>query len=117
MPLEFSAQSKQRVDRVLAQYPTKAAALLPVLHIAQDEFGYLPDDALEMVARTLEVAPAHVFGVITFYSMFRREKHGRNELMVCTNVSCMLRGAYDMLHYLEKKLGIKEGEPTPPGDF
>jgi NADH:ubiquinone oxidoreductase subunit E len=49
--------------------------------------------------------------------MFHREKHGRNELMVCTNVSCMLRGAYDMLHYLEKKLGIKAGETTPDGAF
>jgi len=117
MPLEFSAQSRQRVDKALAQYPNKQAALLPVLHIAQDEFGHLPDEALELVARTLDLAPAHVFGVITFYTMYHREKHGRNELMVCTNVSCMLRGAYDMLHYLEKKRGIKAGETTPDGAF
>ena len=117
MPLEFSAQSKQRVDKALAQYPNKQAALLPVLHIAQDEFGHLPDEALELVARTLDLAPAHVFGVITFYTMYHREKHGKNELMVCTNVSCMLRGAYDMLAYLEKKLGIKAGETTPDGAF
>jgi NADH-quinone oxidoreductase E subunit len=117
MPLEFSPQSKQRVDKALAQYPNKQAALLPVLHIAQDQFGHLPDEVLELVAKTLELAPAHVFGVITFYTMFHREKHGRNELMVCTNVSCMLRGAYDMLGYLEKKLGIKAGETTPDGAF
>jgi NADH-quinone oxidoreductase E subunit len=117
MPLEFSPQTKQRIDRVLAQYPTKAAALLPVLHIAQDEFGYLPDEALELVAKTLEVAPAHVFGVITFYTMFHREKHGRNELMVCTNVSCMLRGAYPILEHIENRLGIKAGETTPDGAF
>jgi NADH-quinone oxidoreductase E subunit len=117
MPVEFSAQSKQRVEKALAQYPNKQAALLPVLHIAQDQFGHLPDEVLELVARTLELAPAHVFGVITFYTMFHREKHGKNELMVCTNVSCMLRGAYDMLAYLEKKLGIKAGETTPDGAF
>jgi NADH-quinone oxidoreductase E subunit len=117
MPLEFSPQSRARVDKALAQYPTKQAALLPVLHIAQDEFGHLPDPVLELVARTLELAPAHVFGVITFYTMFHREQHGRNDLMVCTNVSCMLRGAYDILHYLEKKLGIKAGETTPDGAF
>jgi NADH-quinone oxidoreductase E subunit len=117
MPLEFSAQSKARVEKALAQYPNKQAALLPVLHIAQDEFGHLPDDVLDLVARTLDLAPAHVYGVITFYTMFHREKHGRNELMVCTNVSCMLRGAYDMLHHLEKKLGIKPGETTPDGAF
>ncbi len=117
MPLEFSAQSKQRVDKALAQYPNKQAALLPVLHIAQDQFGHLPDEVLELVAKTLELAPAHVFGVITFYTMFHREQHGKNELMVCTNVSCMLRGAYDMLAYLEKKLGIKAGETTADGAF
>jgi NADH-quinone oxidoreductase E subunit len=117
MPLEFSAQSKQRIERVVAQYPHKQAALLPVLHIAQDQFGHLPDEALELVARTLDLAPAHVYGVITFYTMFHREKHGRKELMVCTNISCMLRGAYDILHYLEKKLGIKPGETTSDGAF
>jgi NADH-quinone oxidoreductase E subunit len=102
---------------VLAQYPTKAAALLPVLHIAQDEFGHLPDEAIDLVARTLDLAPAHVFGVVTFYTMFHREKHGRNELMVCTNISCMLRGGYDILHYLERKLGIKPGQTTSDGAF
>jgi len=117
MPLEFSAQSKQRIERVVAQYPQKQAALLPVLHIAQDEFGHLPDEALELVAKTLDLSPAHVYGVITFYTMFHREKQGRHELMVCTNISCMLRGAYDILHYLEKKLGIKAGQTTPDGAF
>jgi NADH-quinone oxidoreductase E subunit len=117
MALEFSTQSKQLIDRLLMQYPTKQAALLPVLHVAQDQFGYLPDEALELVAATLELPSAHVFGVITFYTMFRREKHGRNELMVCTNVSCMLRGAYDILGHIEKRLGIKPGGTTEDGAF
>jgi NADH-quinone oxidoreductase E subunit len=117
MPLEFSAQSKQHVDRLLSRYPTKQAALLPVLHLAQEEFGHLPDDAIELVARTLELSPAHIFGVITFYTMFHREKQGRNELMVCTNISCMLRGGYDILRHIEGRLGIKAGETTPDGAF
>jgi len=117
MALEFSAQAKQRIERLLTQYPTKQAALLPVLHLAQDEFGYLPDEALHLVAETLQLPPAHVFGVITFYTMFHREKSGRNELMVCTNVSCMLRGGYDILHHIEGRLGIKAGESTPDGAF
>jgi NADH-quinone oxidoreductase E subunit len=117
MALEFSAQSKRRIENVVSRYPQKQAALLPVLHVAQEEFGHLPDEVLDLVARTLDLAPAHVYGVITFYTMFHREKHGRHELMVCTNVSCMLRGAYDILHYLEKKLGIKPGETTPDGKF
>jgi NADH-quinone oxidoreductase E subunit len=117
MPLEFSAQSKQRIEKALTRYPNKQAALLPVLHIAQDEFGYLPDDALELVARTLDLPPAHVFGVITFYTMFHRKKHGRNELMVCTNISCMLRGGYDILRHIEGRLGVKAGQTTPDGAF
>ena len=117
MPLEFSAQAKQSIERLLTQYPNKQAALLPVLHLAQEEFGHLPDDVLNLVAQTLQLPPSHVFGVITFYTMFHREKGGRNELMVCTNVSCMLRGGYDILHHIEKRLGIKAGESTPDGAF
>jgi NADH-quinone oxidoreductase E subunit len=117
MPLEFSAKSKQRVETLLTRYPTKQAALLPVLHVAQEEFGHLPDDVVELVSRTLDVAPAHIYGVITFYTMFHREKMGRNELMVCTNISCMLRGGYDILKQIEERLGIKAGETTPDGVF
>jgi NADH-quinone oxidoreductase E subunit len=117
MPLEFSAQSKQRIEAVLSRYPEKQAALLPVLHIAQDEFGHLPDEAVDLVARTIGVSSAHVFGVVTFYTMFHREKHARNELMVCTNISCMLRGGYDILHHIERRLGVKPGETTADGAF
>ena len=117
MALEFSVQAKQQIDRLLTRYPTKQAALLPVLHVAQDEFGYLPDEALDLVAKTLELPPSHVYGVITFYTMFHREHAGRNELMVCTNISCMLRGGYEILHHIEQKLGIKAGQTTPDGAF
>jgi NADH-quinone oxidoreductase E subunit len=117
MALEFSAQAKQQIERMRMRYPTRQAALLPVLHIAQDEFGYLSDEAIELVATTLALPPAHVFGVVTFYTMFHREPRGTNELMVCTNVSCMLRGAYDILGHLQKRLGIAPGETTADGAF
>jgi NADH-quinone oxidoreductase E subunit len=90
---------------------------LPVLHVAQDEFGYLPDEALDLVAKTLELPPSHVYGVITFYTMFHRARTGTNHLMVCTNVSCQLKGGYDILEHIEKKLDIKTGETTPDGAF
>lgn len=70
----------------------------------------MSDDALRLVAQTLELPYPHVFGVATFYTMFRRESAGTNVLRVCTNVSCMLRGAYDVLEGLEKRLGLKVGE-------
>jgi NADH-quinone oxidoreductase E subunit len=117
MALEFSVQAKQQIDRLLTRYPTKQAALLPVLHVAQDEFGYLPDEALDLVAKTLELPPSHVYGVITFYTMFHRARTGTNHLMVCTNVSCQLKGGYDILNHIEKKLNIKTGETTPDGAF
>ena len=84
--------------------------VLAALHLAQAEFGDLRDEVLELVANQLELPQAHVFGVATFYTMFRRKKSGRNTLRVCTNIACMLRGAYDLLEALEKKLGIKRGE-------
>jgi NADH-quinone oxidoreductase E subunit len=117
MPLEFSAQSKERVTKLLSRYPTKQAALLPVLHVAQEEFGHLPDEVIELVSRTLDLAPAHIYGVVTFYTMFHREKKGQHELMVCTNISCMLKGGYGILKHVEGRLGIKAGETTPDGLF
>src|SRR3954468_23704491 len=117
MALDFSATAKQQIERLRTRYPTSQAALLPVLHVAQDEFGHLSDEAIELVAKTLSLAPSHVFGVVTFYTMFHREPRGPNELMVCTNVSCMLRGADGILGHIEKKLGIKPGETTADGAF
>lgn len=117
MALEFSANAKQLIERIRARYPTNQAALLPVLHIAQEEFGYLPDEALELVAKTLDLPPSHVFGVITFYTMFHRARTGANHLMVCTNVSCMLKGGDKILKHIEGRLGIKAGETTPDGAF
>jgi len=117
MALEFSPQARQQIERLRTRYPTRQAALLPVLHLAQDEFGYLSDEAIELVASTLSLPPAHVFGVVTFYTMFHREPHGANELLVCTNISCMLRGAYDILGHLQKRLGVKPGETTADGAF
>ena len=117
MALEFSPQAKQQIERLRTRYPTRQAVLLPVLHLAQDEFGYRSDEAIDLVATTLSLPVAHVFGVVTFYTMFHREPRGPNELMVCTNVSCMLRGAYDVLGHIEKRLGIKPGETTSDGAF
>ena len=73
MPLSFPPKPSKQIAAIRARYPNKQAALLPVLHIAQDEFGHLPDAVIELVAKTLDVSPAHVFGVVTFYTMFHRE--------------------------------------------
>jgi NADH-quinone oxidoreductase E subunit len=117
MSLEFSSQAKAKIEKIAARYPVRVAACLPALHIAQAEFGPLTDEVIAAVAQILGVTSAYVYGVATFYTMFHREPVGKNVLMVCTNVSCMLRGAYDVLAEIETQLGVKQGETTPDGMF
>lgn len=117
MPLALSPEAQKRIAEVRRHYPTAQAACLPALHIAQDDFGHLSDEALKLVATTLGLPEAHVFGVATFYTMYHRKPVGRHVLMMCTNVSCMLTGGVETLRKLEQKLGIKAGETTPDGEF
>src|SRR5262252_6838476 len=107
MPLAFTPEAQARIAEIRGRYPTAQAACLPVLHVAQDAFGHISDEAIDLVAKTLELSPAHVWGVVTFYTMYHRHPTGKHIVMMCTNVSCMLRGGYEVLHALEKQLGIK----------
>ena len=115
MSLEFSADAQTKITALRERYPTAQPVVLAALHLAQKEHGYLSDEALQLVARTLDLPYAHVYGVATFYTMFRREPAGKNVLRICTNISCMLRGGYDVLAAFEKKLGVKKGGTA--GDF
>ncbi len=110
MTPEFSAQSKQKLDALRQRYPSSQPVVIAALHLAQKEFGDLRDDVLRLVAGTLELSYAHVYGVATFYTMFRLTPGGTNTLRVCTNISCMLRGAYDVLGAFEKQLGLRKGQ-------
>ena len=117
MALAFTPEAQQKIAAIRARYPNAQAACLPVLHLAQDEFGFISDEAIDAVAGALELPSAHVWGVATFYTMYHRHPTGKHVLMMCTNVSCMLRGGYDVLHALEDKLGCKAGENSPDGEF
>jgi NADH:ubiquinone oxidoreductase subunit F (NADH-binding)/NADH:ubiquinone oxidoreductase subunit E len=117
MALEFSEKAHQQIERLLTRYPTRQATLLGALYVAQDEFGFLSEEALELVSRTLDIPLSHVFGVATFYSLFLRQPPARYPLHVCTNLGCTLRGGHDVLHHLEKSLGIEPGQTTPDGLF
>jgi NADH:ubiquinone oxidoreductase subunit E len=112
MSLEFSAESKQKIAALCERYPTKRPVILAALHLAQKEFGHLSDDALRLVGTTLDLPYAHVYGVATFYTMFRRTPGGTTTIRVCTNISCMLRGAYDVLAAFERTLGVEKGGST-----
>ena len=110
MAVQFSPETAKKIDEIASRYPWKQAACLPALHIAQKEFGHLHDEALQAVADQLDLPLAHVYGVATFYTMLRRDPAAPNVLRVCTNVACMLRGAYDVLAKLQTELGLKKGE-------
>jgi NADH-quinone oxidoreductase subunit E len=112
----LTAEEQRVFDDQLAEslthYPSdrKSAAMLPVLHLLQSMKGWLPPDGMEMVARRLEVAPARVYEVATFYVMFHTSRPGKYVVEVCTNLSCSLWGAEELLAYLEQKLGVHAGE-------
>jgi NADH:ubiquinone oxidoreductase subunit E len=113
MSLEFSAEAQKKIAAMCERYAvagTKQPVVMAALHLAQKEHGHLSDDALRLVARTLDLPYAHVYGVATFYTMYRREPGGTNTIRMCTNISCMLARGYEVLEAFEKTLGLKRGE-------
>ena len=112
---QFSESVRKEIDTLVGRYPTKRAALLPVLWVAQREFRTISDEVIELVGRTLGLSPAYVYGVVTFYTMYYRQPAGRHHLEVCANLSCCLMGAPRLVDHLERRLGIKAGETTPDG--
>jgi NADH-quinone oxidoreductase E subunit len=117
MALEFSPAALEECRTIIARYPRRRSAVLPVLYVAQREFGYIPKEAEELVARLLDVPPADVAGVVSFYTMFHRQPVGRYVVEVCRTLSCALMGADDIASHLQRKLGIRPGETTPDGRF
>jgi NADH-quinone oxidoreductase E subunit len=117
MALSFSPENQARITKILSRYPNKMAACLPVLYVAQEQFGHLSQEAQDLVAATLDLPPTHVHGVATFYTMYNKEKVGTYHVQVCTNVACMICSSLDVLHRLEQKLGIRAGQTTPDGLF
>jgi NADH-quinone oxidoreductase E subunit len=117
MSLEFSEKAKKKIEEIVARYPQKEAALLPVLHITQQEFGFISAVQEEMVARILGIKPIKVRELVTFYTMLFRESLGKYHIQVCSNLSCSLLGADNFVDYLVEKLGIEPGETTPDKKF
>jgi NADH-quinone oxidoreductase E subunit len=115
MSLEFSADAQKKIAALCERYAvsgTKQPVVMAALHLAQKEHGHLSDDALRLVASTLGLPYAHVYGVATFYTMYRREPAGTTTIRMCTNISCMLRDGYEVLAAFEKAMGVKKGGTT-----
>jgi len=118
--MQFSEQKLKEVDQIVARYPAgkQKSALLPVLHLAQQEFGnWLDVPVMDYVAGLLKLDPIEVYEVATFYSMYNLKPVGRYMFEVCQTGPCMLRGSDDIIHYIYEKLGIKPGETTKDGLF
>ncbi len=115
MSLEFSPDAQKKIAALCERYlvsGTKKPVVMAALHLAQKQFGHLSDDALRLVASTLDLPYAHVYGVATFYTMYRLEPSGTTTIRMCTNISCMMRGGYEVLAAFEQKLGVKTGGTT-----
>ncbi len=117
MALEFSQETLKQLDEVVSRYPEKKSAILPVLYMAQKEFGHLSQEAIEYVAKLMAIPAAHLYGIVTFYTMFNMKPVGRHHLQVCRTLPCALLGSERIINYLKKKLGINLGETTPDGKF
>lgn len=120
MEIKFNDETMALVQKMIRRYPEgkQKSALLPLLHIAQAEFGgWLSPETMDYVASILNIKPIEVYEVASFYSMYNLKPVGKCQLEVCRTSSCWTRGAEDIVRHLEKKLGIKEGETTKDGMF
>lgn len=118
--IQFSENKLKEVEKIIARYPEgkQKSAVIPVLHLAQQEFGgWLDVPVMDYVASLLRLAPIEVYEVATFYSMFNLKPVGRYMFEVCQTGPCMVRGADDIVDYIGKKLGIKPGQTTEDGMF
>ncbi len=110
--IQFSQAAIKKVNELKRIYPIKDACLLPVLHLAQKEFGYISNDVMEYISGLLEISPAKVYGVATFYTMYNKKAVGKYHIQVCTNISCHLEGSTKILNVLKSLLNISEGQTT-----
>ena len=113
----FNEQELKNIEEIKSRYPQAQAALLPVLWMVQEKSGWISDESMKQVGDLLNLPYEHILGVVTFYTMFNNKPVGKIHLQVCTNVSCMLRGGYDLFNYISAKLGIKNKETTSDGMF
>jgi NADH-quinone oxidoreductase subunit E len=111
----FTAPQLEEVRRLQGLYPDRRGALLPVLHLAQETFGWISLEVEEYVAGLFDLSPAQVHEVVTFYTLFHREPTGRHVVAVCHNLSCHLAGAQGILALLKQRLGIEVGDTTGDG--
>jgi NADH-quinone oxidoreductase subunit F len=115
--MELTPERRARLEAIVARYPVKRSALLPALHLLQEQEGWLSPEGIEHVAALFELTPAQVHDTASYYTMFRFKPFGKTHIEVCTNLSCALAGADALIASTCRKLGVAEGERTPDGRF
>jgi NADH-quinone oxidoreductase E subunit len=113
----LTAENTKRALELIALYPEARSALIPILHIAQEQDGYLTGDAMAHAAQLLGLTAAEVRGTATFYDMLFTEPVGKYLISICTNIACLLNGGYELLEHAERRLGIRAGGHTGDGQF
>jgi NADH-quinone oxidoreductase subunit E len=113
----LTPENVELATEIISRYPRPKSALIPLLHLAQEQDGWVTDEAMAHIAELVGVTSAEVLGTCSFYEMFKLEPVGRYLVNICTNISCMLLDADDLLHHAEQTLGIKAGGTTPDGLF
>jgi NADH-quinone oxidoreductase subunit E len=113
----LSAANEIVANEIILRYPRRKSALIPLLHLAQEQDGYVAEDAMEHLAELVGVTPAEVLGTCSFYEMFKREPVGTYLINICGTMSCQLLGADELIHHAEESLGIKVGSTTTDGKF
>ncbi len=113
----FTPDNEALAREILSRYPVAKSAAIPLCHLAQEQDGYLSDEAMVHIAELTGVSPAEILGTASFYEMFKREPVGRYVINVCTSIACFLNGGDELLHHAEQTLGIGPGATTDDGLF
>jgi NADH-quinone oxidoreductase subunit E len=119
MSIQFSSEKLAKVQEIIARYPAgkQKSALIPILHVAQETYGWLSAETMDYVASLLSLEPIEVYEVATFYSMYHLKPVGKHVFEVCRTGPCMLNGSDEIIEYIKQTLGIKTGETTADGLF
>ncbi|HKI79276.1 MAG TPA: NADH-quinone oxidoreductase subunit NuoE [Ignavibacteriaceae bacterium] len=117
MEFKFSEENLKKIDEIVKRYPVKKPAVMPVLYLAQEQNGWISQEVMVEVARVLDMHPEEVLGIVTFYTMYYQKPMGKHHIQVCTNVSCMLRGGYEVFDQVKEKLGIENMQVTSDHKF
>jgi NADH-quinone oxidoreductase subunit E len=114
--VNLKPETLSRIDEVITHYPVKRSAALPLLHLVQEDQGYVSNEAIEWIAAKLEVQPINILELVTFYPMFRQHPIGRRHIRVCRTLACALNGGYKICEEFEKAFNTHRGEVSPDGE-